>query len=283
LSNAETADIAQFREFSRSNLSFRLFACSLRATKEKQMNNVLVRSTIAIIVLVFTGAAFAQMDDMLLEVYSPFDTQEDSSWGMSFNQTDVWENGQYFDRIDNYFYSNDQEPLDEIIVRAKRQAARRMFMGELYMVMDWGLLSSLNYGLATECESIASIDPGTTCFDETDSHSCVTTTYTVQSLTQGQTDELNATYSILLQIDSAAQSLTVGGLTAIFTGGVAPGTATLSSLVATGGSFLASLPDRNSINPFAAGDAFEITMVTCPSTDGFSSPTSSVSVSITGG
>lgn len=247
------------------------------------MAATILRVTLTIMLLVAGASAFAQFDNPY-DSFDPFGQDEGSAWGLSIHQTNVWENGQFFDTIDNYYFDDDDEPIDEIIVRAKRRAANRLFLGELYANMDWAIFNTLNYNQQTECQMIENVDPGTACCTEPESNpACMTTNYTVAALGQSQVNELNIAYSMLQNIESGSLSLTVGGLSAIFTGGMSTTAGMLTSLVATTGTWVASLPDRNSINPFAVGDSFTLTMTMCASTDGFSQPSTTINVSYTGG
>ncbi|HNP66189.1 MAG TPA: hypothetical protein PKH39_19845 [Woeseiaceae bacterium] len=248
------------------------------------MRLLATRITLVVVLLLSGQTAFAQFG-FPSETNEPFGFEDRPTWNMSFTNYNVWENDTFYDRIDNHFYFADgaNEPIDEIIVRAKRRAARRMFLGELYAQMDWFAYSQLSYAQQSECQMIANIDPGTSCTSEPETSNCITTTYTVSALSQGQADELNITYSEIQDIDNASSSLQVGVLAALFTGGMSANASVLTSLLATAGSFASGMPDRNNINPFAAGDSFEMTMVTCSSSDGFSGPNSSVTVNYTGG
>ncbi len=246
------------------------------------MKTTFVNAAFAIALILFGHSSMAQFDDDTGAI-NPIDPFENEGWGLVLNQYNVWESGVFFDQISDFYFDNDEEELEEITVRAKRLASSRMYLGELFAIVDWILVDDIMHNQQSECQMMAAIDPGTVCFvDPQPLAGCVTTTLTVPGLSQSDADELNLAYSALQNVESAANSLTVGGITAILSGGMTTG-GTLLSLVATGGTFIASLPDIDNINPFSAGDSFEITMTTCGSTDGFSEPRTSVSVEYTSG
>lgn len=228
----------------------------------------------AMSLLVIPGLAFAQsgtFDDPMDTIGEDFGP----SWDFSYSEYGVWDNGEYWDKIQNHFFFDESgsEPIEEIEVRAKRwrnkqRAANRLFAMEFRGQFDFLALDQFSRRMSEDCAHLMSADPLAMC-EEEDEEQCQTVSITIGPFTQQQASDYNVQLLQLDEIQETGTELTVGALTGFTTSlirneitGLAVGTLSMVGVAALG------FPDSNELNPFSAGDVFEITQTACPAGTG---------------
>ena len=243
------------------------------------------KTRIATMILLGLAGHQSLAQNSLFQDSDSLGTDDAMSWDVSFFQYNVWDSGNFFDSIENHYFDNNKkdEPIDEIVVTAKRNAAHRMFLAEMWSQLDIYFLTELRSRQESECESIQRVDPGTYCLNETNDSACLSSTFTVPALSSQQAWDLNTQYTIQQNLENSGNALSVGIITAILTGGMAESPSVVYSLLALTGTYVAGLPDRAEINPFRQGDSFVITMTACPAQGFGETPSFSTTVTYTGG